>query len=273
MFKGRTAAPLAVFGQRYARWRTDLPNLTPLQLMDRILADIDYESYLDTSNDEGLSRWENVLELRRLASEYEDRGLMAFLEDIALISDQDTLDETGSVPTLLTLHAAKGLEFPIVFIVGLEDGTLPHIRSFDDPEAMEEERRLLYVGVTRAKDALFLVNAQNRTAFGYAEATQPSRFLADIPDDLLNGSVRIRRSSPISRESAAQLRWDDRNGAAAAAARKFAAGMKVRHDVWGDGMVLNSRLEGGDETVDIFFEQIGLKRLAASLAKLDIMER
>jgi len=273
MFKGRTAAPLAVFGQLYARWRTDLPNLTPLQLMDRILADIDYESFLDTSNDEGLSRWENVLELRRLASEYDDRGLMAFLEDVALISDQDTLDEAGSVPTMLTLHAAKGLEFPIVFIVGLEDGTLPHIRSFDDPEAMEEERRLLYVGVTRAKDALFLVNAQNRTAFGYAESTEPSRFLADIPDDLLNGSVRVRRRSQLSRESAAELRWDDRNGTAAAAARKFSAGMKVRHDVWGDGMVLNSRLEGGDETVDIFFEQIGLKRLAASLAKLDIMER
>jgi DNA helicase-2/ATP-dependent DNA helicase PcrA len=199
---------------------------------------------------------------------------MAFLEDVALISDQDTLDDAGSVPTLLTLHAAKGLEFPVVFIVGLEDGTLPHIRSFDDPEAMEEERRLLYVGVTRAMDSLFLVNAQNRAAFGYAEPTEPSRFLADIPDDLLNGSVRVRRRSPLSRESASEMRWEGGNGAAAAAAsRKYAAGMKVRHEVWGDGMVLNSRLQDGDETVDIFFEQIGLKRLAASLAKLDIMER
>jgi DNA helicase-2/ATP-dependent DNA helicase PcrA len=198
---------------------------------------------------------------------------MAFLEDVALISDQDTLDETGSVPTLLTLHAAKGLEFPIVFIVGLEDGTLPHVRSFDDPEGMEEERRLLYVGVTRAKDALFLVNAQNRTAFGYAEPTSPSRFLADIPDELLKGSVRVRSRSSLTREAAAELRWPDGNGARTAAARKYAAGMKVRHDVWGDGMVLNSRLQDGDETVDIFFERIGLKRLAASLAKLDIMER
>jgi DNA helicase-2/ATP-dependent DNA helicase PcrA len=273
MFKGRTAAPLAVFGQLYAGWRRALPELTPLKLMDRILDDIGYETYLDTSSDEGLSRWENVLELRRLASEYEDRGLMAFLEDVALISDQDTLDEAGSVPTLLTLHAAKGLEFPVVFIVGLEDGTLPHIRSFDDPEAMEEERRLLYVGVTRAKDALYLVNAQNRTAFGYAEPTEPSRFLGDIPDDLLNGSVRLRRRDLLSRESAAQLRWDDGNGTAAAATRKYAAGMKVRHEVWGDGMVLNSRLQDGDETIDIFFEQVGLKRLAASLARLDIMER
>jgi DNA helicase-2/ATP-dependent DNA helicase PcrA len=273
MFQGRTAAPLSVFGGLYARWRAGLPELTPLQLMDRILADIDYETYLDTSNDEGLSRWENVLELRRLASEYDERGLMAFLEDVALISDQDTLDETGSVPTLLTLHAAKGLEFPIVFIVGLEDGTLPHVRSFDDPEGMEEERRLLYVGVTRAKDALFLVNAQNRTAFGYAEPTSPSRFLADIPDELLKGSVRVRSRSSLTREAAAELRWPDGNGARTAAARKYAAGMKVRHDVWGDGMVLNSRLQDGDETVDIFFERIGLKRLAASLAKLDIMER
>ncbi|HUF37466.1 MAG TPA: UvrD-helicase domain-containing protein [Anaerolineales bacterium] len=273
MFQGRTAAPLAVFGGQYARWRSALRELTPLQLMDRILADIDYESYLDTSSDEGLSRWENVLELRRLAAEYDERGLAAFLEDVALISDQDTLDDTGSVPTLLTLHAAKGLEFPVVFIVGLEDGTLPHARSFDDPEGMEEERRLLYVGVTRARDALYLVNARNRTAFGYAEQTEPSRFLADIPEDLLKGPARVRTGLARSREAVKTLSWDEANGAGAAKVRKYAAGMKVRHEVWGDGMVLNSRLQDGDETVDIFFERVGLKRLSASLAKLDIMER
>jgi ATP-dependent DNA helicase UvrD/PcrA len=242
--------------------------------MDRILADIDYESFLDTSSDEGLGRWENVLELRRLASEYDTRGLGPFLEDIALISDQDTLADTSDVPTLLTLHAAKGLEFPVVFIVGLEDGTLPHMRSFEDPEAMEEERRLLYVGVTRAQDALFLVNAQNRAAYGFAEPTEPSRFLVDIPEVLLNGRAVPRRRSKLSREASTELRWDDAAAKPpAAVTRIYAAGMKVRHEVWGDGMVLNSRIQDGDETVDIFFEQIGLKRVAASLAKLDIMEK
>jgi DNA helicase-2/ATP-dependent DNA helicase PcrA len=275
MFKGRTAAPLAEFGARYARWRADLADLSPLDLMDRILQDIGYEGYLDTSTDEGLGRWENVLELRRLASEYDQRGLGAFLEDIALISDQDTLADTSNVPTLLTLHAAKGLEFPVVFIVGLEDGTLPHMRSFDDPEAMEEERRLLYVGVTRAQNALFLVNAQNRAAYGYAEPTEPSRFLVDIPEDLMNGRAVPRRRSRLSRDAASELRWNEASPKAPvpAVSKTYAAGMKVRHEAWGDGMVLNSRIQDGDETVDIFFEQIGLKRVAASLAKLDIMEK
>ncbi len=118
-------------------------------LLDRILDETDYHSYIDDGTDEGTDRWENVMELRRLAAEYQERSLTEFLENVALVSDQDTLEAGANVPTLLTLHAAKGLEFPIVFIVGLNDGTLPHSRSFEDPEAMQEERRLLYVGITR----------------------------------------------------------------------------------------------------------------------------
>ncbi len=284
-FPGRTAVPLADFGLALARWRAALPELSPLQLMDLIIGDIGYEAWLDTSNDEGLSRWENVLELRRLASEYETRGLQSFLEDVALISDQDTLGDDAHVPTLLTLHAAKGLEFPIVFLVGLEDGTLPHARSFEDPEAMEEERRLLYVGITRAKDHLFLVHARNRAAYGYAEPTEPSRFLGDIPDELLSGLNGGRQgrgtpkgnlqprgaASPLPRWEAAPVDGGFRQAQPAEVKRKFAAGMKVRHETWGEGMVLNSRLQDGDETVDIFFAGAGLKRVAASLARLDVI--
>ncbi len=277
MFKGRTALPLSLFGKLYAGWRAVYRELTPLQLMDRILTDIDYEGYLDTSSDEGLSRWENVQELRRLASEYEDLGLMAFLENVALISDQDTLEDNANVPTMLTLHAAKGLEFPIVIIVGLEDGTLPHSRSFDDPEAMEEERRLLYVGLTRAENGIYLLYSQNRSAYGYTEPTDPSRFLADIPVDLISGAAaRPRIRSKVSRESVQSLRWDNAASdgkASAPVKRKYAAGMKVHHATWGEGMVLNSRLMDGDETIDIFFEKVGLKRVAASLARLDIMDK
>ena len=126
--------------------------LAPLYIMDRILDETDYHGYIDDGTDEGNERWENVMELRRLAAEYQERTLSDFLENIALVSDQDTLETSANVPTLLTLHAAKGLEFPVVFIAGLNEGTLPHSRSFDDPEAMQEERRLLYVGITRAKD-------------------------------------------------------------------------------------------------------------------------
>ncbi len=113
---------------------------------------------------------------------------------MALISDQDTLAETVNAPTLLTLHAAKGLEFGAVFIVGLDDGLLPHNRSFDEPEEMEEERRLFYVGITRAKDKLYLVRSVQRGGRGYAEETYPSRFLDDIPPDLLIGRARTGRT-------------------------------------------------------------------------------
>ncbi len=111
---------------------------------------------------------------------------------MALVSDQDTLEANANVPTLLTLHAAKGLEFPVVFITGLNDGTLPHSRSFDDPEAMQEERRLFYVGITRAKDHLYLTLAQNRSSFGYGEPAAPSRYLDDIPYDLIDESKPAR---------------------------------------------------------------------------------
>ena len=276
-FSGRMSLPLSLFGKLFSDWRAVYRELTPLQLMDRILGDVDFEGYLDTSTEEGLGRWENVQELRRLASDYEDSGLMAFLESVALISDQDTLEDEANVPTLLTLHAAKGLEFPVVFLVGLEDGTLPHSRSFDDPEGMEEERRLLYVGLTRAENTVYLLHAQNRASYGYPEPTEPSRFLSDIPADLVSGGgARPRIRSRVSRETVQATRWDggkDKPVAPPPAKRKYAAGMRVRHATWGEGMVLNSRIQDGDETVDIFFETAGLKRVAASLAKLDILEK
>ena len=127
-----------------------------------------------------------MLELRRLAAEYQDQGLEAFLEQVALVSDQDTLKATAKAPTLLTLHAAKGLEFPVVFIVGLNDGTLPHSRSFDDPEAMMEERRLLYVGITRAKDRLYLIYSQNRSCLWLCRTgVTIALSWSDIPTELL----------------------------------------------------------------------------------------
>jgi DNA helicase II / ATP-dependent DNA helicase PcrA len=121
--------------------------------------------------------------------EYEEQGLGEFLEAMALVADQDTLPDTIDAPTLLTLHAAKGLEFPQVFIIGLDEYFLPHSRSRDDPDALAEERRLFYVGLTRAQDQLFLVRAQRRRSpYGSYEYMQPSRFLSDIPDELTQGN-------------------------------------------------------------------------------------
>lgn len=273
-FSGRSGAALLSIGKLFAGWQMLADSLPPLSLMDRILEDIDYQSYLEDGSEEGQERWENVMELRRLAAEYQGEGLEAFLEQIALVSDQDTLDAAANAPTLLTLHAAKGLEYPVVFIVGLNDGTLPHSRSFDDPESMQEERRLLYVGITRAEDRLYLVCSQNRSAYGYSDPAIPSRFLEDIPFQMLDETqpARSRKSTSQGSEIYSRPeRWQVPNRAAAPVVQqRFQPGARVEHSVWGEGMVLNSRIQDDDEIVDIFFENVGLKRVAASLAKLQI---
>jgi DNA helicase-2/ATP-dependent DNA helicase PcrA len=268
-FPGRAVAALTAFGKCLVGWQEDTDQMPPVYLMDRILEDTGYQNYLDDGSEEGQERWENVLELRRLAAEFQELGLDAFLERVALVSDQDTIETSANVPTLLTLHAAKGLEFRHVFIVGLTDGTLPHSRSFEDPDAMQEERRLFYVGITRAKDRLYLVYAQNRSAYGYAEPVEPSRMLDDIPAGLLEESQAmrsIRRPAGMEAE-----RWQAAGkGAAPVLQPRYHPGMRVFHPTWSEGMVLNSRIQDDDEIVDIFFEEVGLKRVAASLARLEI---
>jgi len=269
-FTGRAVLPLADFGALLANWRAEAPRATVTELFDRIAADINYKAYLDDGTEEGAERWENVQELRRLTVEYESRPLTEFLENVALISDQDTLTEGQNAPTLLTLHAAKGLEFGVVFIVGLDDGILPHSRSFDEPEAMEEERRLFYVGITRAKDRLYLIRCLRRGGRGYAEETYPSRFLDDIPPELLDGKSRAGRSSQAFSSTPS---WTTPSAPQPAAVKRaaFAAGMRVHHPVWGEGIVLTSRIQDDDETVDVVFESVGNKRLAASLANLKVI--
>ena len=207
-----------------------------------------------------------------MTTEYEDRTLTDFLETVALISDQDTLSEGKNAPTLLTLHAAKGLEFKVVFIVGLDDGILPHSRSFDEPEAMEEERRLFYVGITRAEDRLYLLRALRRGGRGYSEETIPSRYLDDIPAELLSGKSRGGHSFRATRSAPGPSWLRAEPVAEPVTEAKFRAGMRVMHPSWGEGMVLDSRLQDNDETVDVVFESVGIKRLAASLAKLSVLK-
>jgi DNA helicase-2/ATP-dependent DNA helicase PcrA len=270
-FPQRALIILAGFGAMLSPWISIVAELPPLSIMDRIIDETDYHAYIDDGTDEGNERWENIIELRRLAAEYQDRTISDFLEDVALVSDQDTIEASANVPTLLTLHAAKGLEFRVVFIAGLNDGTLPHSRSFDDLEAMQEERRLLYVGITRAKDRLYLVYAQNRNAFGYPDPVDPSRFLSDIPDSLIYeaSSMRTTRPSRFGSFDPKAVQWDTKHSRTeGVVSQKYPPGAHVQHPVWGEGMVLNSRLQDDDEIVDIFFENVGMKRVAASLANL-----
>lgn len=262
---------LAGFGRLFHKWRRSYETLPPVETVDLILDDIDFRNYVEDGSEDGYERWENVIELRRLASEYQTVGLLSFLEDIALVSDQDTLDSNQEVPTLLTLHAAKGLEFKQVMIIGMNEGLLPHQRSFDEPEAMEEERRLLYVGITRAKDSLYLFHSLNRYSYGYFEPMEASRYYRDIPPDLReeNGSPYIKTTSSSPAESVRPWKEIQKESSRPASQEiQYHPGEKVDHPKWGQGLVLNSVLQDDDEIVDIFFEGVGKKKLIASLADL-----
>lgn len=161
----------------------------PSAIFDAALERSGLQAAIQDGSDEGEERWANVMELRNHAAEFDEiappEGLARFLEEVALVSDQDELEDVPDRVTLITLHAAKGLEFPVVFIVGLEEGLLPHRRALEDERELEEERRLAYVGMTRAKDRLYLVHAHHRSTYGVGAQSEASRFLAELPDDLL----------------------------------------------------------------------------------------
>jgi DNA helicase-2/ATP-dependent DNA helicase PcrA len=201
-FKSRPLAALTRFGAMLAAWMQLRDAVSVGELLDVILEQIGYREYIDDGTDEGEERWLNVMELRAVAGSDLTTSLSQFLEQVSLVSETDNLEETAKATTLLTLHAAKGLEFPIVFITGLEDGVLPHSRSMDDSEELAEERRLFYVGMTRAKDQLYLSHAFRRTTWGDSSVSVPSRFLNDIPVELLDATTTgTRRQQTYQRAS------------------------------------------------------------------------
>ncbi|MEA3327349.1 MAG: UvrD-helicase domain-containing protein [Chloroflexota bacterium] len=277
----RAAERLKPFANMLSNWRENLNKVSLTGLFDLILQDTGYDVYIKNESDALQDRWANVEELRQVLQEYEERGLAEFLEAMALVADQDTLPEKLDAPTLLTLHAAKGLEFPQVFIIGLDEYYLPHSRSRDDPEAMEEERRLFYVGLTRAKDRLYLLRAhRRRSPYGSYETMQPSRFLDSLPEELILGQISKRREGRQAYDMRV-LQWDRQYGSnqrqkksspPQAITQRFSPEMRVSHPVYGEGLVRASRLEYGDETVEVYFEGLGLKALVASMSNLEILE-
>ncbi len=259
---------VAAFHRMVSRW-LEIADAPPADLIDRVIADTGYEAYIRDGTEEGEDRWENVQELRRVATQYADATLTDFLADVALVSDVDNLTDEVNAPTLLTLHSAKGLEFPVVFIVGLEEGLLPHIRSLDDPEALAEERRLMYVGVTRAKERLFLTHAFRRARWGDYEPNVPSRFLADIPEALMEGNLwrkssgRNRPKPPVQAEG---------TGAQTESPR-YSVGDGVEHPTFGPGIVIATRPYGDEAEVTVLFERVGLKRILSSYLKKATIQR
>ena len=243
-------------------------------LLDEIWEHTGYRKYI-LDKEDGEDRWENVMELKSVASEYDEldpeEALAAFLEKVSLVSDIDELDEKPDAVTLITLHQAKGLEFPAVFIVGMEEGILPHRRSFDDPEEMEEERRLCYVGITRAKKRLYLLRSYRRSLFGGSTANPPSRFLQDIsphlisPRGLWEESPTPVASPDFNRDSQPSLR--------PLSTLTLRVGDHVRHSKFGLGIVMNCLPTRDDQELTVAFEEAGVKKLLASLAPLEKIER
>ncbi len=167
----------------------DLPKLNPTEVLDTIISRTGYKPYVLDGTSGGESRWENIQELRTVTQKFKrllgTQGLQAFLEDVSLIQDVDRLDEDAKALTLMTIHSAKGLEFPVIFCAGMEEGVFPHARSLMQPHELEEERRLCYVAITRAKEQVYLIHAMQRTRYGNTQLNTPSRFLHDIPDHLV----------------------------------------------------------------------------------------
>ena len=268
----RATQALTEFVTMLDGWIARRDKLDVGKLLDLVVSESGYGRYVNDGTEEGRERWENVQELRGVAADYThalgEHPLTAFLEDVSLVSDTDTRDDSADAPTLMTLHSAKGLEFPIVLIVGMEDGVLPHSRSFDDPESMEEERRLCYVGMTRAKKRLFLSYAFRRTVWGDSDVREPSRFLADIPRHLIEGAL------PKPGASAARAtRWEPTPPLASRKPKsrelQFQVGQRVRHAKFGEGVVIESRADGSDEEIAIAFKKSGIKHLLASFANLE----
>jgi DNA helicase-2/ATP-dependent DNA helicase PcrA len=263
---GRSAAAVRQFVEMMERLRAQRSGPSLAGLLDAVLEATGYVSYLRDAVGEAQERLENVLQLRSVMSQYEEVGgersdLATFLQDVALVADVDELQGDVDAVTLITLHAAKGLEFPVVFMVGMEEGLLPHIRSFNDPAQMEEERRLAYVGITRAKDILYLTRAYRRYTMGMQAANPPSRFLADIPRSL----TRAHGSSPRSYLEAATAPPREEFRPASA---KWTAGDRVRHSKFGQGTVVSTQPNGNDIEVVVAFEGAGVKRLLQSFAPL-----
>jgi DNA helicase-2/ATP-dependent DNA helicase PcrA len=186
-----------------------------------------------------------------------------FLAQVSLVSEQDEYDEESSSVSLMTLHNAKGLEFPVVFLLGMEDGVFPHLRSLSDPDALEEERRLAYVGITRAKERLYLVASKQRSLSGRFGYNSPSRFLGEIPGDVVRF---IGESAPGVSSRSSQ--YPD----LARAAAPWRIGQEVHHERWGSGVI--TALSGAEAKAEatIWFAGVGEKRLLLAYAPIKAVD-
>jgi DNA helicase II / ATP-dependent DNA helicase PcrA len=272
-------------------------------LLEEVVQKSKYKEYI-LHEENGEDRWDNIRELRTEARQYDtlppSEALTTFLEKISLVSDIDELEDKAESTILTTLHQAKGLEFPVVFIVGVEENLLPHRRSLEDQAELEEERRLCYVGVTRAKKRVYLLHTFRRSLFGSISDTEPSRFLNDIPQQLVNikqlwggdqqstatdddftpvtalfaksSSKPFNNSNTIKHVPLAE--YLAKQPPVPLSNMVLSAGDSVRHHIFGEGVVVNcSWKANNDQEATVNFTTAGIKRLIVSLARLEKIER
>lgn len=242
------------------------------ELVNKMLTDTGYVSALELENTvESKTRLENIKEFMSLVLEFEKNGetgtLEEFLEGVALVSDIDSYDDENNAIVVMTLHSAKGLEFPVVFLTGLEDGIFPSQRSLTEDGGVEEERRLCYVGITRAKKKLYLLNSRARTIFGSTTYQVPSRFLDEIPDTMIEWAAK-KQTASVSYTEKKFTTIFDRNTKVNTGSSDFSVGERVSHAKFGEGTVLSVVPMGSDAKLQIAFDNAGTKNLMATFAKL-----
>jgi DNA helicase-2/ATP-dependent DNA helicase PcrA len=241
--------------------------LTLADFIQKVFSESGYERQLMDGTDEGQMRVENVRELLTVAKKYdkfiEGEGLRLFLEEVALVADTDNIDQSSEAVHLMTLHSAKGLEFQYVFIIGLEEGVLPHSRSMLSDEEMEEERRLMYVGITRAKQKVYLLFTKMRTIYGSTQINAPSRFLDDIPSELIENAQESMINACAEKYAIARKKT-----ILTEMKTCYKGGERITHEKFGEGLVISSQ---GD-IITVAFKAVGLKKLSSSLAPIRKVE-
>ncbi|EIT84133.1 ATP-dependent DNA helicase PcrA [Fictibacillus macauensis ZFHKF-1] len=283
---------LREFSQLITQWNQMQEFLSVTELVEEVIEKTGYRDMLKADKSlESQSRIENIDEFLSVTTDFEkkqeDKSLVAFLTDLALVADIDRLDEGGEeekskeTVILMTLHSAKGLEFPVVFLIGLEEGVFPHSRALFEDSEMEEERRLAYVGITRAEEELFLSNARMRTLYGRTNMNPVSRFIAEIPEELIeNEEVTQMRatggfSSKASQSAPSFMRPKMKQTSPMYTTNgneklDWSVGAKAKHRKWGTGVVVSMRGEGDSLELDIAFPQpVGIKRLLAKFAPIE----
>ena len=283
----RSARKLQTFAQMIRHFEKCLEDGMPLSdLLQEILNETKYFDYLDEDPETAEDRKNNISELSSMFIKYqeeeEDFELSGFLEDVALVSDIDSYNENDDCVVLMTMHAAKGLEFSVVFIPGMEEGIFPGNQSIYSEEDLEEERRLAYVGVTRAKERLYLINARQRMLYGTTNRNMVSRFIREIPMSVTEditvesyvprtgfGSGKMSEIGANRSGSSSAHKFGQVGGTAVKSSVSYNTGDTVRHKTFGTGLIISVTPMGNDVLLEVAFDRTGTKKLMANFAKLE----